>query len=608
MSTDAIKQPLKTRHESDTAGKTNRYNARMSAYCRFILPIFCLVALAVTGPAWAADKKPSLRIESDQPALTQNLEVSLDLRNESCESSSARQRLVERNLRRSAHQAAQAVGFYQAQFSISFTETKDCWQALMVVKAGQPVIVTELHVQIEGAAQSDPEFIQLLKNSPLKEGQILRHDHYQSLRDSLLRLASQRGYFDHQLSEHRLEVEPDIYSAKVFLTLNSGPRYRFGEFTLDQDVLYPERALRYLRFSPGDDWDTDLLLESQQALLGSRYFTTARMERGNADPETLQVPATLYLSTRPRRAWMTGVGASTDTGPRVRLGYEDRYLNRQGHRWQVDSELSPMIRSTSGRYEIPLRDPTRDRLVFSTGYRLEETDSSESEKIRLGASLISGISNGWMLTRSIDYERENFTVAAQTETTELVMPGVQVQKSRGDNPIYPRRGWKLGLSLRGTHPSISSTESFLQSRLWAKAILPIGPSRLLARFDVAQTAVTDVTTLPATVRFFAGGDTSVRGFAYQSLGPKDAAGEVIGGRHLAVGGLELDFALSKRWHPAVFVDAGNAFNDPDELDIRYSAGAGIRWRSPLGPIRVDLARPVDVDRPWRLHLSMGPDL
>lgn len=580
----------------------------MSAYCRLILASLCLVALVVTGPTWAAEKKPILHVESDQPSLTQNLEASLDVRNESCDSSTARQRLIERNLRRSASEAAQAVGFYEASFTLRFEEAKKCWQVVLVAEAGQPVIVRKINVVLEGAAQNDLEFAQRIQESALKEGQILRHDDYQSLRDNLLRMASQRGYFDHHLSEHRLEVEPDIYSANIFLTLNSGPRYRFGEFTLHQDVLYPDRAKRYLRFSPGDEWDTDLLLKSQQALLGSRYFTTARLERDSADPETLQVPASLYLSTRPRRAWMTGLGASTDTGPRVRFGYEDRYLNRRGHRWQADSELSPMIRSASSRYEIPLRDPTRDRLVFSTGYRLEETDSSESEKLRLGASLISGMSSGWILTRSLDYERENFTVAAQKETSELLMPGIQLQKIHGDNPIYPRRGWKLGLSLRGTHPNISTTESFLQSRLWAKAIIPLGPARLLTKFDIAQTVVDDVTTLPASVRFFAGGDTSVRGFAYQSLGPKDATGDVIGGRHLAVAGVELDFALSEHWHPAIFADAGNAFNEPDELDIRYSAGAGIRWRSPLGPIRIDVARPVDADRAWRLHLSMGPDL
>ncbi|HAI23845.1 MAG TPA: outer membrane protein assembly factor, partial [Alcanivorax sp.] len=118
----------------------------------------------------------------------------------------------------------------------------------------------------------------------------------------------------------------------------------------------------------------------------------------------------------------------------------------------------------------------------------------------------------------------------------------------------------------------------------------------------------DVTELPASIRFFAGGDASVRGFAYESLGPLDNDGEVIGGRHLLVGSLEYDHPISEQWSLAVFTDAGNAFNNFDDYEIRHSAGFGVRWRSPLGPIRVDFARGIEEGREWRLHLSMGPDL
>ncbi|MEE4252347.1 MAG: autotransporter assembly complex family protein [Alcanivoracaceae bacterium] len=583
-----------------------RYNAPMLLNFRPILLLVCLVALA--AQLKAAEKRPSLEVESDQPALTHNLKASLDVMRESCSAGRPRQRLLERNLQRRANIAAQAVGYYDAQISIRFEDTEDCWQVVVIAIAGPPVRIREVSVQLDGEAATDQAFAGLIGNGPLHKGNILRHNDYQSTRDSLLRMANQRGYFDHRLTEHRLEVDPDDYSARIFLLLDSGRRHRFGEFSLDQDILHAHIAARYLNFSKGDYWDSDLLLESQQALLGSGYFTTARLERGAADPDTLEVPATLHLSERPRHAWLAGIGISTDTGPRLRLGYEDRYVNKRGHRWHVDSEISPLIRSASSSYEIPLSDPVRDRLVFSTGYRLEDNESARSEQIRLGGSLISGIGGGWVLTRSLDYERENFTIADQSNTIELVVPGVQVQKSRSNNPIYPRRGWKISLGLRGTHPQISSTAAFLQSRISTKAVIPVGPARLLGRMDAGQTTVDDIATLPASMRFFAGGDSSVRGFDYQTLGPIDAAGDVTGGRHLLVSSLEMDFPLTSHWHPAIFADAGNAFNETDDMNIRYSAGAGIRWRSPLGPIRIDLARPVDANRGWRLHLSMGPDL
>lgn len=567
-----------------------------------------LASLFLAGQIAAAASRPHLRISSDQPALTRNLEVMLSLENEACNADEGRKRLVHRNLLKQAEHAARAVGYYQPAINLRTETSADCWNITIEVESGEPVKVSDVNISLQGDAASDPAFAELIRLSPLKAGAILRHNEYQSLRDGLLQLANERGYFDHQLIEHRLEVDPAMLTANVVLALESGKRYRFGEFTLKQSVLSDRMAMRYLRFQPGQPWDSEQLLASQQALLGSGYFSTARLERGETKETIGEVPATLHLTERPQRAWMAGIGVSTDTGPRLRLGYENRYLNQHGHRWRADSHISALNRAISSSYEIPFRDPVQDRLMFSSGYQYENNESAESEQFRLGASLISGFFSGWVLTRSLDYERENFTVGDQTETSELVMPGVQLQKIRSSHPVYPRRGWKLGVGVRGTHPSISTTAAFIQSRLWMKGIVATGPARLLARLEAGQTNVRDVTALPATVRFFAGGDNSIRGFDYQTLGPVDADGEVTGGRNLLAGSIETDFAMSQHWHPAVFVDAGNAFNDIDAADLRVSAGAGIRWRSPLGPIRIDLARPIDADRSWRLHLSMGPDL
>ena len=141
-----------------------------------------------------------------------------------------------------------------------------------------------------------------------------------------------------------------------------------------------------------------------------------------------------------------------------------------------------------------------------------------------------------------------------------------------------------------------------------KLLFPFAGGRVLIRGELGYTEVTDVTELPASIRFFAGGDSSVRGFAYESLGPEDESGDVIGGRHLATGSLEVDHPITERWHLAAFTDAGNAFNTINEFEPRHSAGLGVRWRSPLGPIRLDIARAIDEHRDWRIHLSMGPDL
>ena len=565
------------------------------------------IVFSVFWPAivWAA---PSVSIKGDDASLVKNLEATLDVRNESCDVDTRRERLILRNLQGRASTAAQAVGFYEANIDIRLIQNGSCWTADIDVQSGRPVVIGELDIVLSGDAAEDPVFLRLIENSPLRQGNILRHNHYQSLRDNLLQVANQRGYFDHRLTRHALEIDPQQRVAHVRLHLDSGPRYRFGEFTLNQDILHNTMAQRYLQFEEGELWSSDALLHTQQALIGSGYFNTARLERGQPDPNSLQLPATLHLSSRRQYAWLAGIGASTDTGPRLRLGFENRYVTDSGHRLRAETEISPVRYGVSSSYEIPLADPMRDRLTFSTGYQSEETNNIDTERLRVGASLITELPRGWVLTRSLDFERERFTAGEQRDVIELLMPGIQVQKIRTSDPIYPRHGWRLGTGVRGTHPSISNTDAFVQQRVWGKGIISLGKLRLLSRLELGHTNVNDVTTLPASVRFFAGGDTSIRGFSYQGIGPVNEDGQVIGGRHMMVGSVEMDYPIKERWGVAAFSDGGNAFNDFSQYDTRVSVGVGVRWRSPLGPIRVDIARPVDADRNWRLHLSMGPDL
>jgi len=157
---------------------------------------------------------------------------------------------------------------------------------------------------------------------------------------------------------------------------------------------------------------------------------------------------------------------------------------------------------------------------------------------------------------------------------------------------------------------VVSDISFLQGDLRGKLILPLLGGRFITRADLGGSIAADFQELPVSQRFFAGGDFSVRGYAYNSLGPTNASGEVVGGKHLIVGSAEYDhyFGQKKRFGVALFIDAGNAF-DFSQFDLFTGAGAGVRWRFPFGLLRIDGAQALDdPDHPWRLHISLGPDL
>jgi translocation and assembly module TamA len=189
------------------------------------------------------------------------------------------------------------------------------------------------------------------------------------------------------------------------------------------------------------------------------------------------------------------------------------------------------------------------------------------------------------------------------------MPGVDWTRVRADHPIRPRTGSRLSLEARAAGDALGSDTSFVQAIAQGKWIWSLrGGARLLVRGHVGATLKRSFDELPPSVRFFAGGDNSVRGYDFEALGPVDASGEVVGGSALATGSFEFEQPLRERWSLAMFVDAGNAF-EGSNLDAKTSVGLGGRWQSPLGPIRVDLAHPLDDEADdWRLHVSLGPDL
>jgi translocation and assembly module TamA len=154
-----------------------------------------------------------------------------------------------------------------------------------------------------------------------------------------------------------------------------------------------------------------------------------------------------------------------------------------------------------------------------------------------------------------------------------------------------------------------SDVSLLQGRATLKGIVPAGlGARLIAQLTLGATSTQDFARLPPELRFFAGGDRSVRGYGYQDLGDRDAEGLAIGGRYLATTSFEYEREFRPGWSAATFVDAGDVWSE-GRPQLEFGVGAGLRWQSPVGPIRIDVAHGFDeIAGGWQLHLSAGPDL
>ena len=372
--------------------------------------------------------------------------------------------------------------------------------------------------------------------------------------------------------------------------------------------LSEEFIRRFINFEEGAFYSSAALIDLRRSLNDSQYFSGVTVTPMLDANQGTQVPIVVALQPRPRNVYSVGVGATTDIGPRVTASYEDRYLNRSGHRFDAGTSVSPIEQSLDASYTIPMANPATESLRFSAGLLSEDNDTFTSNALKLGAVYSYINSSDWRQNYFLNYQHEEFQIADQDEVADLFIPGTSLAKTRADDALYPTRGWKLFGRIRGASTSMLSTDSFLQLDLQAKWITTIGPGRLITRLDLGATLTDEGVDLPVSIKYFAGGDQNVRGYKYQSLGPENELGEVIGGKHLISAAVEYDFHVRENWKLAVFYDTGNAFNDFSSLELKKSVGVGVRWLSPIGPIRVDLASPLDDDNSLRLHITMGPDL
>ena len=358
----------------------------------------------------------------------------------------------------------------------------------------------------------------------------------------------------------------------------------------------------------GDSYTSASLALLRQKLDESQYFRQIRVVPRLGRNALQEVPVSVELTLRPRHAWSGGLGFTTDTGPRARAGYQNRYVNRQGHKANADFSVSSVRSVLDGSYTIPLQDAARQSLNFGLGYSVENNDSFESKRTKFESSLRNETGSGWQQSLFVDIQSDAYIVGQQEDVSFLSMLGMSMSKTRADDLISTREGWKLFAQIRGASDAVLSDTTFIQAYASAKHILSIGRGRLLSRVETGATWIDLTQALPASLRYFAGGDQSIRGFDFRSLGPLDSDGAVAGGRHLLAVSMEYDFQVKQNWRVAVFTDAGNAFDAPGTLDIRQSAGVGLRWLSPIGPVRIDLAHPFDAPESFRLHVTMGPDL
>lgn len=560
-------------------------------------------------PPTAAALSPEIVIKGVAGDVRDNVRHFLSLAEEACDTPPWRIRQLFARSDEEIRRAVRAFGYYHPNIRSNYRIGEKCWSARFEIRPGPRVHVEQMDVRILGEAADDPAFAILLEDLPLRKGAPLTHAKYQQIKQKINSLGAERGYFDSRFLVHELRVDTEKNLAAVRLHWESGPRYRFGRLRIEQTVLNPRFVQRFITVQEGEPYESSQLATLYQSLAGSDYFAQVEIRPRIPEAENLHVPVDIVLAPRKKHSYAFGIGADTDTGPRVSARYENRRLNRFGHRFLARIKLSPVLSEAGAEYRIPLAQPAKEQFSLRAGYKREDTTTTRSDTLTFGGRLSLLRESGWLETRFLDWAREDFEIAGESRSSTLLVPGIGWARSRADDKLYPKRGSSLNLQVRGAHEALLSDTSFGQMNAYGKWVrgLPWG-GRFIGRSELGATAVTDFAFLPSSYRFFAGGDQSVRGYDFKELGPKNDEGDVVGGRYLAVFSAEYEHPLTQKWGLATFIDAGNAFDSFSE-GLKIGIGVGVRWHTLIGPLRLDLAFPLDEAKDaFRIHFSMGPEL
>lgn len=489
------------------------------------------------------------------------------------------------------------------------------------IDPGQPVRVRGLELGVAGPGGDDRHVGDALAAFEPRVGAVLDHRLYEAGKARIAVALAEHGYFDAGLASHRVEVTRAQQAADIDLRWNSGARHALGEarFTQTPDAVIDQHLLaKLVPWSPGQPYDQAELERLRKSLVALDYFALVDVQAAPGQAGDLQVPVEVQLTPAKRSIYSFGASYGTLSGAGISAGVERRYLNARGHKALAQVDWAEKRKTATVQYRIPAFAWLDGWYTASLQAADEQTDYVNSRRLELVGSRSGQYNDHLNLVASLHVLRERWAYASVTRPTpdfqyaSFVYPSLRAEYIDVDERMAPRRGGGGTLTLRGGKGGADGRATFTQlhaSVQWFHGL--DASSRLLARGELGHTFTADLLELPPSLRYYAGGDRSVRGYGWHEIGPRIATsgGDYFtGAPNVVTASLEYERYFRGPWGAAVFVDTGSAFEGRD-ADLHTGVGIGLRWRSPVGPVRIDVARGLDSpDSPITLHLNIGADL
>lgn len=460
----------------------------------------------------------------------------------------------------------------------------------IVVEPGPRTTIADVELHFSGAAAGAPERLGALREAwALPVGQPFRQADWDAAKQQLLDGLSLRDYAAAAITASEALIDPEAASARLRVEIDSGPAFRFGPLEVTGLADYDRSLLaRYQPPEPGQPYSQERLLRYQTALQNTPYFASVvvDIDRASATPEAAPVQV-LVTEAKPRRVGF-GVGVSSNTGYRVETSYRDAHFLDQAY--NLVSGLRIEQRRQLAYVDVFL-PPNLSGYLDSVGALIEHTHIAGLQTRRQSFGVVRTIPRGNIENRfAINYQREMLAPDDSLGTRRNALTANWSWTGRFvDNILDPRDGQVLNLQLGGASQAVLSDRNFVRVYGRYQLFLPVmRRDVVILRAEGGITVAESRDGVPQDFLFRTGGAQTVRGYAYQSLGVKDGSA-TVGGRYLAVTSAEYVHWYQGDWGVAAFVDAGNANDERELFKMNLGYGIGPRWKSPAGPIAVDLA-------------------
>lgn len=524
-------------------------------------------------------------------------------------------------VRQAIREGLRALGYYHATIKLTWEQGENGKKRgnvlLAEVTPGEPMRLQEVNVNVTGEGGEDRTFQRLLRRAA-KPGARVDHGQYDTFKQQLQAVALQRGYFDAEFKKSQLAVAPDLNVGFWNIDYDTGIRYRYGEVQFQGSQIEEAYLRNLLPFQTGEHYDAESVAEMNRRLAETGWFSSVMVapdweaaQKLRESGEENVLPMTGVVSPATKNSVEVGVGFATDVGPRLQTTWTRPWVNEKGHSLKGTLNLSAYEQILDGVYKIPkVENPLTEYWQIQSGLKATNLNDTDSKSVTFMGARYWELESGWQRSIGLKWSYDDFKQGEEMHKTMLLYPGITLSRSRSKGGLMPRWGDSQRYTLDVSNTAWGSDVDFVAFNASGALIRTYGrKNRFVLRGSFGWIETNDFDRVPPDLRFFAGGDRSVRGYDYKSISPEDENGDLTGAARLLTGSIEYQYNVTGKWWGAVFFDAGEAVNDFKDLELKKGAGVGIRWESPVGPVKLDLAMPVgDPDHKGvAFYIGLGPE-